>query len=160
MIITCDKCHKKFDINSNLIPKNGRLLECGSCNHQWFFKIDSGTISPDLSNLTNHGISKESPETKNENYNLIINKIKPKELKKINKRKRDDFVDSKKVFVEQKSLKIFSFLIVFIISFIALILVVDTFKYPLSTFFPNLELVLYNLYETFKDIKLFLYDLV
>ena len=40
MIITCINCNKKFDINSDLIPKNGRLLECSSCNHQWFFKIE------------------------------------------------------------------------------------------------------------------------
>ena len=41
MIISCIKCIKKFEINSDLIPENGRLLQCSSCNHQWFFKIDS-----------------------------------------------------------------------------------------------------------------------
>ena len=40
MIITCGQCHKKFEIESNLIPKNGRLLQCSSCSHKWFYKRD------------------------------------------------------------------------------------------------------------------------
>ena len=38
MIVSCINCNKKFKINSDLIPENGRLLQCSSCNHQWFFK--------------------------------------------------------------------------------------------------------------------------
>ena len=38
MIISCINCYKKFEINSDLIPENGRLLQCSICNHQWFFK--------------------------------------------------------------------------------------------------------------------------
>ena len=38
MIIGCTSCNKKFEINSNLIPDSGRLLECSNCNNQWFFK--------------------------------------------------------------------------------------------------------------------------
>ena len=37
MIIECQKCNKKFEINSSLIPKKGRLLKCGSCDYEWFF---------------------------------------------------------------------------------------------------------------------------
>ena len=40
MIITCPSCKKKFVINENLIPDNGRMLKCGSCNQTWFFKKD------------------------------------------------------------------------------------------------------------------------
>ena len=48
MIITCNNCNKKFDLVSNLIPDKGRLLQCASCNHKWFFKkeILENTISP------------------------------------------------------------------------------------------------------------------
>ena len=82
MIITCINCNKKFDINADLIPKNGRLLECSSCNHQWFFKIEK-----------NEKVSKSSfKETKqeinssNEIINIPKNEIKPKtESKKLNK---------------------------------------------------------------------------
>ena len=38
MIIECIKCDKKFDVDSNLIPSEGRSIQCGSCNHVWFFK--------------------------------------------------------------------------------------------------------------------------
>jgi len=38
MIITCNNCNKNFDVNSSLIPANGRLLQCNSCDHKWFFK--------------------------------------------------------------------------------------------------------------------------
>ena len=40
MIITCEQCLKKFEIESSLIPKNGRLLQCSSCTHKWFYKRD------------------------------------------------------------------------------------------------------------------------
>ena len=48
MIITCNNCNKKFDLDSNLIPDKGRLLQCASCNHKWFFKkeIPENTASP------------------------------------------------------------------------------------------------------------------
>ena len=51
-------------------------------------------------------------------------------------------------------------IIVFIISFIALIIVLDTFQNPISKIIPDIELILYNLYETINDITLFLKDLI
>ena len=38
MIIECVKCAKKFEVKSELIPDTGRTIQCGSCNHIWFFK--------------------------------------------------------------------------------------------------------------------------
>ena len=38
MIIECIKCSKKFEVNSDLIPSEGRTIQCGSCGHVWFFK--------------------------------------------------------------------------------------------------------------------------
>ena len=40
MIITCPSCEKKFEIDQKLIPREGRLLQCGSCSNEWFFKLD------------------------------------------------------------------------------------------------------------------------
>ena len=37
MIIICPSCNKKFEVDSALIPNKGKLLQCGSCNHKWFF---------------------------------------------------------------------------------------------------------------------------
>ena len=47
-----------------------------------------------------------------------------------------------------------------IISFIAVILFLDTFKNPLYSFYPELEFILFSLYETLKDIQLFIKDLI
>ena len=52
-----------------------------------------------------------------------------------------------------------SLIIVLIISFIAFVIIIDTFKGPLFNYFPNLELVFYNLFETIKDINLFFKDI-
>ena len=38
MIITCPNCNKQFKIDNFLIPDEGRNLQCGSCNHVWFYK--------------------------------------------------------------------------------------------------------------------------
>ena len=42
---------------------------------------------------------------------------------------------------------------------IAIFILIDTFKSPLIDIFPKLENILFNLYETLKDIKLFIIDL-
>ena len=51
-------------------------------------------------------------------------------------------------------------IIVFIITSITIIIILDTFKSPLSNKFPGLELLLYNLFETIKDISLFTKNLL
>ena len=40
MIIDCPCCEKKFEIDQNLIPEEGRLLQCGFCNEKWFFNVN------------------------------------------------------------------------------------------------------------------------
>ena len=55
--------------------------------------------------------------------------------------------------------KFLSYIIVSIITFVAIIILLDTFKIPLSNIFPDLELVLYNLFETLRDLILFAKDL-
>ena len=62
--------------------------------------------------------------------------------------------------LENKGYKFFSYLIVLIISFVALIILLDTLKTPLINVFPGLEIILFNLFETLKDIKLFIIDLI
>ena len=44
MIIDCINCAKKFEVNADLIPIDGRTIQCGSCNHLWFFKKDYQNI--------------------------------------------------------------------------------------------------------------------
>ena len=44
MIIICPCGEKKFEVDGNLIPEKGRTLQCGSCDHMWFFKKDENEI--------------------------------------------------------------------------------------------------------------------
>ena len=61
---------------------------------------------------------------------------------------------------KQKNFKILNIFVVTIISFVAFIIIVDTFKYPIGKIVPNVEFILYNLYESIKDISLFIKDLI
>ena len=149
MIITCPNCNKQFKIDKSLIPEEGRDLQCGSCNHFWFYKIEKK--KNEVLELSQEIISKDI-EAKTENKDKKIEEKKPPE--EIIKTK----INSKKL--ENKGRKIFSYLIVFIISFVALIILLDTLKTPLNNVFPGLEIVLFNLFETLQDIKLFIIDLI
>ena len=162
MIITCDNCDKKFDINSNLIPKEGRLLECGSCNYQWFFKIDAlektekPLIINDKQDLEKNLTSTEKIEnTKKEAVFKEIGII-DKNNNEINENK----IIKENAKNEKNKIKILNLIIIFIVSSIAFIILLDTFKSPLSTIIPNIELILYNLYESIQDLKLFFIDLI
>ena len=177
MIIKCDNCYKNFDIDSDLIPGNGRLLQCNSCNHKWFFKKEI-IIEPVITFANNDSKEKtepteeqvktvkiENPETielldKRVKNNLIIEKISIKN-KTINDEYKDTGKDIKiKKFQNKKRYNILSLIFIFVISFTALILLLDTFQKPISNILPNIEFLLYNLYETINDIVLFFYDLI
>ena len=162
MIITCNNCDKKFDIDSNLIPQKGRLLECGSCKHKWFFKkiiknnlIETVNIDKPIEVKINkeelRPIKIEALENielfaKHTEVDLAVEKVSIKE-------------DTINKYRNKKNYNVLGLTIVFAISFIALIIILDTFQVPIGKIVPNIELVLYNLYETIKDIWLFLKDL-
>ena len=147
MIIICPCGEKKFEVDENLIPDKGRLLKCGSCDQTWFF-------NKNVNRLTEPLIEKPAKQKKilynDENINKSVSKtsIKPgSELVKYKPKYNFTFA------------KFLSYIIVSIITFVAIIIVLDTFKDPLNNIFPNLELVLYNLFETLRDVILFAKDL-
>ncbi len=165
MIITCPNCNKKFKIDISLIPDEGRDLQCGSCNHVWFYNIQEK--NNEILELKQEIIS-EDIETKAENKeDKIEEKQQQEEIIKteINNKKKEKNSDKQKNTTtlkktENKGSKFFSYLIVFIISFVALIILLDTLKTPLINVFPGLEIILFNLFETLQDIKLFIIDLI
>jgi len=59
MIISCNNCNKKFDIDSDLIPDMGRLLQCASCDHKWFFEkeVSENTVSPIVKDIDNVNVN-------------------------------------------------------------------------------------------------------
>jgi len=157
MIITCDNCNKRFEINSDLIPDKGRLLLCSSCNHQWFFKkeIQRNTINPSNNNLV---MDYKKDLISNKKVGDIKEKKTPN--KKSYNIKNNDLKNSIKVIKDKKKIKILNLIIVFIVTFIAVVILVDTFEQPISMIIPNIEFILYNLYESTKDIFLFFEDLI
>ena len=145
MIIECPKCNKKFQIDQNLIPNNGRTLQCGSCDHNWFFKFENEKKVVEeeeihIDETVNDSQVKTSfeeniIEDEKENTNNVENKIK------------------------ESNLNYFKIILVAIISFVAFIIVLDTFKNSLTSIFPNIKIILDNLYQSLHDIKLFMLDL-
>ena len=163
MIITCPCEKKQFKIDSSLIPQEGRELQCGSCEKVWFYKPKNESKAP-LTLNENISENKIEPaiETNDKNLefreNLQKEKIIEPEIK--NKTSKEILNKVKKLENENKGSKFFSYLIVFIISIVALIILLDTLKTPLINVFPGLEIVLFNLFETLQDIKLFIIDLI
>ena len=165
MIITCPNCNKQFKIDNSLIPDEGRDLQCGSCIHIWFYNIQEK--NNEVLELKQEIIS-EDIETKAENKeDKIEEKQQPEETSKteINNKKKEKNSEKQKNTTtlkktENKGSKFFSYLIVFIISLVALIILLDTLKTPLINVFPGLEIILFNLFETLQDIKLFIIDLI
>ena len=151
MIISCPNCNKQFKINLSLIPENGRDLKCGSCDHIWFYKIEDNKTEPlplrddfadkEIDNKIAESINKPNIASSQKDIDDKNDKLEKNKIKK------------------NTSGKFFSYLVVSIISFVALIILIDTLKVPLINVFPGLEILLFNLFEILKDIKLFIIDL-
>ena len=165
MIIECPCKKKKFNIDINLIPDEGRDLQCGSCDRVWFYKKQDPI--PEPLKINENIIIKESEETE-ESEEISVDESNAQVIKQSAEEDGEEKSEllaiketKKKTKVTKKtqSSKFFSYLIVFVISLVALVIFLDTLKTPLINVFPGLEQVLFNLYETLKDIKLFIIDL-
>ena len=163
MIITCPCEKKQFKIDSSLIPQEGRELQCGSCERVWFYKPKNESETP-LTLNENISENKIEPaiETNDKNLEFSKNLQKEKIIEPKIKNKTSKEIPNKVKTLqnENKGSKFFSYLMVFIISIVALIILLDTLKTPLINVFPGLEIVLFNLFETLQDIKLFIIDLI
>ena len=161
MIIRCPNCNKQFKINPSLIPDNGRDLKCGSCDHLWFYKIEDNKTEPlPLSDdFEDKEIDNKIVENINEPNDVSLPKKTVGRIDKTEDNIAEKQLPTKNKIKKNASSKFFSYLIVLIISFVALIILIDTLKVPLINIFPGLEILLFNLFEILKDIKLFIIDL-
>ena len=147
MIIDCPVCNKKFDIDQDLIPTDGRLLQCGSCNHKWFFKL----------NINEKKSQEEIKIKPKKDFNINVEST-DKNLKKEINVETEEIIPKKKK--EKKNINYLNIILVIIISTTAFIIVLDTFKNQLTSVFPNIKFLLNNLYQSIEDIKLFILDLI
>ena len=71
MIIECPCKKKKFNIDINLIPAEGRNLQCGSCDRVWFYKKEDPIPETPL---INEDIAIKENEEINNLFDIVINK--------------------------------------------------------------------------------------
>ena len=174
MIIACINCNKKFDIDSSLIPDKGRLLQCAGCDHKWFFKKFINPIKDNNNDISFLDQNKSTNNTEISSSDQLMEKIeafsqedldekieidREEEVKKKTLVNINNDISTKSKLRNQKKFKVLNVFIVAIISFVAFIIIIDTFKYPIGKIVPSVEFILYNLYESIKDISLFIRDL-
>jgi predicted Zn finger-like uncharacterized protein len=153
MFIECPNCNKKFDVDQNLIPESGRLVQCGSCQHTWLYKR---ILAPEIEDIP---ILKEKKTIEKINNKNIDIRIDTKDNISVSKEKKYEIV-KKETKTNEKSFSYFKVFLVVLISFIAIIVVLDTFKVYISVIFPKINDLLNNLYNSLIDIFLFFKDLL
>ena len=163
MIIECPACSKKFNIDEKLIPDEGRLLKCGNCDHTWFYKKEEN-LKLETESIKLNEIEENKSEINIEPVDVPIKETK-KIRKKISKKSSTKESTSKElVSIDKSSVSrennIIKKIFLIIISIIAFILFIDTFKNQISLIFPGILKMSDSLYLVINDLKLFIKDLV
>ena len=145
MIVNCLNCNKKFEIDDQLIPKKGRLVQCGFCSSKWH----------QLPQIQTTGIE---PINKKKELD------KPKKLikKRINIQKEEkNLTTSRSAKTENKTKKIgfLSLVLIILISTVATLLVFETFKIQIISFWPQADVYINQVYETLENIFILIKDL-
>ena len=153
MIIVCPSCSKNFNVRDDQIPDKGRLLQCSNCKHEWFYTKNTIPIDNDIDEISNDDLTQESfgilDEEEDRSDEVIIEE-KTVELEKPRNIKKK----------KTSKVNFFKLLLVFIISFVAFVLIVDTFIVQISEYVPFAEKYLDNLYQSLIDISLFFQNLI
>ena len=166
MIINCECGKKKFNIDSDLIPAEGRLLKCGSCNKIWHYSTDIQNVSNEKkleSEISEDTIKDEI--NNDDKIEIKIEKTKENIDTKNNESDKtfnnDDKTSQDKTTQENnKNLKkLFYYLVVLIITLIGIIFLIDTLKFQIANIFPGIIPILDSFYQTTLDFKLFFKDL-
>ena len=163
MIIECPACSKKFNIDEKLIPDEGRLLKCGNCDHTWFYKKEEN-LKLETESIKINEIEDNKSEINIEPVDVPIKETQ-KIRKKISKKSSTKESTSKElVSIDKSSVSrennIIKKIFLIIITIIAFILLIDTFKNQISVIFPGILKMSDSLYQVINDLKLFIKDLV
>ena len=149
MIVNCQNCNKKFEIDDQLIPKKGRLVQCGFCSSKWHQLPQIET--------TIEATKVESIDKKEE-------LDKPKKLikKKIDIQKKEKNLkksSSVKTKIKTKKIGFLSLVLIILISTVATFLVIETFKIQIISFWPQADVYINHVYETLENIFVLIKDL-
>ena len=153
MIIVCPSCGKNFNVRDDQIPDKGRLLQCNNCKHEWFYTKNTIPVDDNIDELSRDDFTQESfgiLDEEEAQHDEAIVEDKTVEL------------ENPKTIKKQKTKQVnfFKLLLVFIISFVAFVLIIDTFLMQISEYFPFTEKYLDNLYQSIIDISLFFQNLI
>ena len=163
MIIECPACSKKFNIDEKLIPDEGRLLKCGNCDHTWFYKKEENLKLETESTKINE-IEENKSEINKEPVDVPVKQTKKIRKKNSTKTSTKESTSKELVSIDKSSVskenKIIKKIFLIVISIIALILLIDTFKNQISVIFPGILKMSDSLYLVINDLKLFIKDLV
>ena len=143
MIIECQNCNKKFDLEDKLIPLKGRLVQCGFCHSQW----------QQLPNI----ITSSLKEKVIDKVDISKDEVKEQPIKK---KKKIKSKDPNKQDFKKKNIGFFSYIFIFLISIIAFFLIVETFEYQINNIFPNFGNYIIHVYETLNNILILIKDLI
>ena len=152
MIIVCPSCGKNFNVRDDQIPDKGRLLQCSNCKHEWFYTKNTIPIDDNIDELSDE-LTQESFGILDEEEDQHDEEIAEDKTVELDKPRNTDKQKTKKI-------NLFKLLLVFIISFVAFILIVDTFIVQISEYAPFAEKYLDNLYQSIIDIFLFFQNLI
>ena len=128
-------------------------MQCSNCKHEWFYTKNTIPVDDNKDELSKDDFTQESfgiLDQEEDRYNEEIAEDKTVELEKPKTSKKQ----------EGKRLNFFKLLLVFVISFAAFILIVDTFIIQISEYVPFAEKYLDNLYQSIIDISLFFQNLI
>ena len=187
MIIECKSCQKKFVVNDSAIGPNGRSVQCSNCSAQWLQMPISSIVNTDKSETDDNLAANEAVKASDGKTYKFMGKqwaqllpsgktgklAKKKITLELNSKtgKRNEKHHTKKSEItpseettqtyseKDKGMGIFSFLIVLIIFFAAIILVLDTFKNQIIPFWPKLDNYLVYIFETINNIFIIIKDL-
>ena len=187
MIIECKNCLKKFTVRDSDIPVQGRVVQCSNCSSQWKqmpIAPSVTTANLDVDKLDQNLSKNEFMASDGKNYKFLgnqwaqilpsgktgrlarkkisqeLNKLAGKKQVKKSKAINQTAQSADQYQETEKGMGIFSFLIVFIMFFAAIILALDTFKHLLIPFFPDLDNYLLYIFETLNNIYIIINDLI
>ena len=166
MIINCECGKKKFNIDSDLIPAEGRLLKCGSCSKIWHYRPNIQNISNEKKSGSQISVDTIKDEFNNDDKIEIKIEKKKENIDIKNNANDETFNDDDKILQDKttqennKNLKkLFYYLIISLITLIGIIFLIDTLKFQIANIFPGIIPILDSFYQTTLDFKLFFKDL-
>ena len=163
MIIECPACSKKFNIDEKLIQDGGRLLKCGNCDHTWFYKKEE-KLKIETESIKINEIEKNKSEINIAPVDAPIKETKKIRKKTSKKSSTKESTSKELVSIDKSSVSrennIIKKIFLIIISIIAFILLIDTFKNQISVIFPGIVQMSDSLFQVINDLKLFIKDLV